>query len=131
MFCPQCGAEYEAGITRCADCGQALTSEPVAQPEAEYVDLVTVLETGDPVELGMVGSVLEEAGIRFFLKGEGVQDIFGFGRIGTGYNVLAGPVEVQVPPENEQEALALLEDLRTSLQAENEADDEDELAPEE
>jgi hypothetical protein len=36
-----------------------------------------------------------------------------------------------VPPENEQEALALLEDLRTSLQAENEADDEDELAPEE
>lgn len=32
MFCAECGAEYQAGFERCADCDVALVSEPPAEP---------------------------------------------------------------------------------------------------
>lgn len=56
--------------------------------------LVTILTTEDPAILAYAKSQLERAGIQFLVRGEGLQDLFGAGRIGTGYNLIAGPIEL-------------------------------------
>jgi hypothetical protein len=56
-------------------------------------------------------SRLEGAGIPFFRKGEGVQDLFGAGRLGLGYSAVVGSPELQVDREDEARARAVLEAL--------------------
>ena len=72
---------------------------------------VTVLESSDAALLAVAKSLLEGAGIEFFAKDEGVQDLFAWGRFGTGFNPFVGPVQVQVSAEDAKEARALLSDL--------------------
>jgi hypothetical protein len=72
---------------------------------------VTVLETSDPALLAVAKSLLEEAGILYFAKGEGLQDLFGVGRFGTGFSPIVGPVELQVAPSDAAEASAVLMEL--------------------
>jgi hypothetical protein len=74
---------------------------------------VTVLESGDAALLAVAKSLLESAGIPFFAKGEGVQDLFAAGRFGTGFNPFVGPVRLQVAAEDVNDAKALLRDLDT------------------
>ncbi|HZD54877.1 MAG TPA: DUF2007 domain-containing protein [Candidatus Aquicultoraceae bacterium] len=97
MFCPECGAEYGEGIHGCPDCRVALVSCLPPAPRPEYVEYVTVMETRNPVVLAMVKSVLASAGIRHFVKGGVLQDLF---RI--------GPAEIQVGREDESAARDLL-----------------------
>jgi len=114
MFCPQCRAEFRAGFTRCDDCEVALvaTLSPLpAVGNPSERDLVTVLETGDPGLLAMAHSILDEAEIPYLTQGEGLQDLFGFGRLGTGFSILAGPVHLRVERDCEREVRALLADL--------------------
>lgn len=74
-------------------------------------DLITVLTTGNPATIAIAKSILEAAGIDYFAKNEGVQDLFGGGRIGTGFNPLVGPVEIQVVKSEVEHAKAVLADL--------------------
>jgi len=69
---------------------------------------ITVLRTGNQGQIAIAKSLLDEAGIPYIAKGEGVQDLFGAGRIGGGYNYITGPVEIQVRASDESEALDLL-----------------------
>ena len=82
MFCPEC---------------VPLVPELPPKLRPEYVEYVTVLKTGNPIVIAMVKSILESAGIRHFVKGEVLQDLF---RVGT--------AEIQVGREDEQEARELL-----------------------
>jgi hypothetical protein len=72
---------------------------------------VTVLETSDQGLIAFAKSLLEEADIPFFAKGEGVQDLFGGGRIGA-FNIVTGPIELQVPADDADNARELLKDLQ-------------------
>lgn len=72
---------------------------------------VTVLETSDPGLLAVAKSLLDDAGIPYFAKGEGIQDLFGAGRLGTGFSPIVGPVELQVAEDDATEANALLIEL--------------------
>jgi hypothetical protein len=112
MFCPNCRAEYRAGIDRCPACELPLVAaldEPApGEPEAK---LVKVFQTGEAAMIPVVESVLDSAGIEFLAKGEEVQDLFGFGRLGTNYSFVAGPVEFLVREEDEAAARAVLEQL--------------------
>lgn len=72
---------------------------------------VTVLESSDTALLAVAKSLLEDAGIEFFAKGEGIQDLFAGGTLGTGFNPLIGPVQVQVAADDAEEATAILRDL--------------------
>ena len=47
MFCPECRAEYREGYTVCSDCKVDLVAELEPEPETEYVELVTLMSTGD------------------------------------------------------------------------------------
>lgn len=76
----------------------------------EPADLVTVFAAGDPVRLAIAKATLEAEGIRFIVKGEGVQDLFGVGRLG-GMNLVTGPVQIQVADPDAARALEVLQDL--------------------
>ena len=76
----------------------------------EHLEPVTVFESGDPAAIAVAESLLEEAEIEFFAKGEGIQDLFGGGRIG-GVNPVVGPVQLQVAAEDAEQARAALEGL--------------------
>ena len=110
MFCPSCGSEYREGFSSCADCEVPLVDAPVPPSEAhpDPGDVETVFATGDPVALLTAKSLLDEAGIPYLTRGEGIQDLFGMGRLGTGFSILAGAVEIQVGAHRAQEAADLL-----------------------
>jgi hypothetical protein len=74
-------------------------------------NLVTVFASGNKAVIGVARSILDDAGIDYLVKNEGVEDLFGVGIIGTGYNIITGPIELQVLEENEKEARELLKDL--------------------
>lgn len=75
-------------------------------------ELVPVFETGNEAIVAVVKSILDEAQIRYLVEGEGVQDLFGVGVIGTGFNPITGPVVFKVMPEDEAYASELLKDVK-------------------
>lgn len=82
--------------------------------DPDELDLVTVLATGNPALIALARSLLESAGIEFIVKGEGIQDLVGLGRVGSGFNVALGAVEIQVRAEDAADARAVLADLHES-----------------
>jgi hypothetical protein len=71
---------------------------------------VTVFETNDPALLAVAESLLESEGIRFFAKGEALQNLFGAGAV-SGFNPITGPVELQVSADDAADARSTLRDL--------------------
>ena len=84
-----------------------LSSESAQEQSA----LVTVFATGNAGLIAVAKSILEDAGIPNFAKGEGLQNLFGIGVVGTGFNPVVGPVQIQVPRDCEEDAKGLLEGL--------------------
>jgi hypothetical protein len=78
--------------------------------EDEHPEPVTVFESVDPAAIAVAESLLEEAEIEFFAKGEALQDLFGAGRVGR-FNPVVGPVQLLVAAENAEAAIAALEKL--------------------
>lgn len=139
MYCPNrdCShrletgnaAEFRDGIAACADCGAALVETRAqadgvdtagAGEEAEAGDLERLTAVTEPAFGALVRAVLDEAGIRYSMRGEGVQDLFTVGRIGTGYNLITGPGTLFVERARAAEArelLAALEDGGGRLEA--------------
>ena len=99
MFCPRCRIDYTEGITECTECGEPLVDELPPEPEGEYVDWETVLTTMDQNAVMVATSLLGDAGIPVFVKGEDLQAIMGS----------VAKKEVQVMPENVAQARLLLE----------------------
>ncbi|MBK8551837.1 MAG: hypothetical protein IPL53_12535 [Ignavibacteria bacterium] len=81
------------------------------QEKEDHEKLVTVFETGNEAIIALVKSMLDEAKIRYLAQGEGVQDLFGVGVLGTGFNPITGPVVFQVMPEDAEYAKELLKDV--------------------
>ncbi len=105
-------AEYQPGVTQCQDCESTLVdTKPTPEPEPEHVEFVPVLTLSNAALVSFARSLLESAGIRFFIKNEGVQDLFGMGRLGSGFNPLTGPPIIYVDPDRVEEARDLLADL--------------------
>ena len=113
MFCPRCRYEYNKDIKECPNCEVQLVGElPLDRKDLskhEFVELVTVLSTTDVGLVAVVKSFLEGAGIKYFAKGEMLQGLYGIGNIG--FNVLSGPVEIQVCRDDAEDVKALLKDL--------------------
>ena len=105
-----CQLEYRSDAITCSDCGGALVSGPLPppKPNIEWLDLDTVLVTDDHTLLLVARSLLEAEEIHCTVPGERLQDMFGFGRMISGYNFAFGFMALQVPRERSQEARVLL-----------------------
>jgi len=76
--------------------------------------LVTVFRAGDPLLVALAKAALDAERIRYVVEGEGVQDLIGMGRFPGGYNVLTGPVRIQVAVENAERAREALRGIGDS-----------------
>ena len=112
MICPNCGAEYQPGFTRCSDClvdlvepgsEPKVASEPPRRDSAALMDPVCVYRSTQRGRLPLAESLLRSAGIPFVASGEHVQQI-------TGLDVF-GPAELYVSAADADDARAALADL--------------------
>ena len=130
MCCPRCLTEYRDGFIECADCRVPLAAGLPPEPAQRLaLELVTVLETGDSFALTRAKASLEEAGINYLVSGDEPRYIAGFpGAFGTGTTPMCNcSCRIQVAPECESEARALLEPLQKpdpacGIEAESEPD---------
>ena len=98
MVCPRHGAEYRRGPAKCSKSKVPLVAK--RPPAAEFIDYVTVFETGNPALISIAKSLLKNVRIRYNAKGEGPQAVFS-----------GGLVQIQVAKRDEARAKGLLEDL--------------------
>lgn len=111
MFCPQCGEEYPWHVMVCPACDVDTVDRlpgPEPTPDAE---LVPVLATGNAGVIAVAKSLLEGEEIEYFVKGDGLQDLFGLGRM-TGFSYAMGPAQFWVRAEDAERARGLLKDLQ-------------------
>lgn len=105
MFCHQCKYECAEGTKTCPNCGTSLSdaasNDERQDTEQEYIELVTVMETSDRALIAFVKSILEDAGIKYFVNGESLLNL---GRA-------AIDAKIQVDKRDAQAALELLKDL--------------------
>ena len=85
-----------------------MDDEPTPDPE---IELVPVYDTGDAGLIAVIKSMLEGEGIDYLVRGEGVQDLFGAGRLTAGFNYITGPAQFLVRREDEERARELLQEL--------------------
>lgn len=93
--------------------------------ETDHSRLVTIFRTGHEGLVAVVKSILDEAQIPYLANGDGVQDLFGVGVLGTGFNPITGPVVFQVMPENAEYAKELLKDVEASEEVKDDTDTEE------
>jgi hypothetical protein len=123
MHCPRCRTEHEPGVSRCPDCGLDLAegAAPSESDAPEWVDLVTVLETGDPSLLLVTKSLLDVEGVPSFVEGVGVYEGLGAGRV-AGADLPMGPGRLRVRPQDVEAARELLASLQPLTEAEEPED---------
>ena len=110
MFCPKCGEEFSWDVMVCPVCDvDTVDRRPGPEPTPD-VALVPVFATGDAGVIALAKSLLDAEEIDYFVRGDGLQDLFGLGRM-TGYSFAMGPAEFLVRADDEERARALLSDL--------------------
>ena len=83
MFCPSCGAEYKPEVSVCATCEEPLVADLPPAPEHPDVKLVPVFRTTNAAVLPVVKSLLDSAGIEYFVQGEGALGLLPIGPMGA------------------------------------------------
>jgi len=129
MFCPNpdCpgvvrsgpAGEYRAEFTNCSECGATLSAEPPQRnPEFsretgpdEDLDFVVVGRLDNPASLAVARAMLDEAGIRHFIRNQQSFSPWG-GTAGAG---VLGPAELAVEPDRADEAEQLLANARDAV----------------
>lgn len=106
--------KYPGEDSKCGDCGT----------ELKLNGFIKVFETGDKTLIAIIKSVLTDADIKFFIKGEEIQDIIGIGSFGTGYNTALGPMELYVEEEDAEAVRMLIEELEQKQDTDDEENEE-------
>jgi hypothetical protein len=80
---------------------------------SEQTPLVTVFASGDSAKILVAKMLLEASEIPFVVVGDGLQDLFGIGRLTGGTNFITGPVQIRVIDADAEDALDVLADMDT------------------
>jgi len=112
--------EFRDGILRCPVCSAGLVTylpewadTPRERAEAEWVPCLTI---GDIALLPQLKAMLDSAEVRYFIKDEGVQNLFGLGTSALGFNPATGPPVLMVEASDLERAEGALGDLKETIQ---------------
>ena len=72
--------------------------------------IITIFTTSDEIEANRVSQLLAQYEIDTYIHNAGSQDLFGMGRLGTGYNLAVGMLEVRIHENQQEKALVILKD---------------------
>jgi hypothetical protein len=114
-WCPKCGEKFRWDVTVCPDCQVDLVDQrpgPAPTPDAE---LVRVFVATDEGLTEIAKSLLEGEKIEYLVRGDRLQDLFGWGRFGTGFSYIVGPTEFWVRADEAERARACLDGLGESV----------------
>ena len=103
MVCPQCRAQYREGVVVCPDCHVPLMDH------LDEDDVDVLLQTGiyNPIAIGLAASLLQEAGIPFYVMDQNIAALQEIGNVFGFWNV-------RVPKEREAEAREILQNVEDS-----------------
>ena len=105
MFCPQCGEKFSWHVMVCPTCDvDTVDRRPGPEPTPD-VELVSVRSTGDAGLIAIAKSILDGEAIDYFVRGDGLQDLFGVGR------ATSFPAEFLVRADDAERVRELLKDL--------------------
>ena len=68
MFCPECGLDYEEGLSLCLDCEVGLIEDPMGEEAPEDMEFVPLGEVSDVAAFSVVTSYLEQENIPWFVE---------------------------------------------------------------
>jgi hypothetical protein len=68
MFCPECGLDFEPGVSHCPDCEVPLVAEP--EETSGAAEFIPLIEVTDVDAFALVTSRLEAEGIPWFVQSE-------------------------------------------------------------
>ena len=88
-----------------------LERPPAHQAGADLPDFAEALTLPDPALLPVAKSLLEQAGVQYFVRNEATQGLFGWGQIGSGFNFITGPPVLMVDRTRLREVQELLQPL--------------------
>jgi len=114
--CPYCSEQVSPEAMTCRKCGAPLLSEGERQAPNPDLELVPVFRTADQGRIVLAKSLLESEEIDYMVRGEGVHDLFAWGRALTGFNAVVGPVEFVVRMNDAARARDLLHDLTEAIE---------------
>ena len=75
------------------------------------IQLVPLFQTSDASLIALAKSLLDAEQVDYLVRGEGVQDLFGFGRFATGFNPITEAPVFLVREADADRARMLLQDL--------------------
>ena len=85
-------------------------------------EMVTVCEVQDEHERILVTSILNAYEIPHHAAGEHLQNLWGAGSFGTGFNVVAGPIAIRVPEAFGEQARSILRESFSKRGGESQMD---------
>ena len=125
MRCPSCGEPVNWTFDECPNCASALRDARSAPPPDPNIRLTPVLSVANPALIALAKSLLDAEGIEYLVRGENVQDLFGWGQLGAGFNIVTGPAEFVVREDDAQRARELLRNLTDSSRIDEDEKPED------
>lgn len=102
--------ELVDALERCPVCGAGLIDAPRAGEPDRGEGLVFAGTVADATLVEIAKSLLDANGIAHTTRFEALQDLFGWGRLGAGYSVAIGPVELWVQASRLEEVALILSD---------------------
>lgn len=116
MYCPDCGAEYRPEVQECAECGvllvPALPEEEAPTPNAK---IVPVFRTTDAMLLPIVTSLIESAGIEYFVQGEEALGLIPVGTMGSSVSRASLGAIVHVHEEDAASVREMLAEVKEDI----------------
>ena len=103
MVCPQCRAQYREGFVVCSNCHVPLAD----RLDEDAVDVLIQTGLNNPIAIGLAGSLLQEAGIPFFVMDQNPAAQQESGNFFGWWNV-------RVPRGREAEAREILQSVEDS-----------------
>jgi uncharacterized protein (UPF0212 family) len=124
-WCPKCGGKFPIYFQVCPECQVDLTDQRPGPAPTPNEELVRVFVATDEPLVELAKSLLEGESIEYLERGARLQDLFGWGRFGTGYNFIVGPVEFWVRADEAERARACLEGLEKAAPEDTAPPDDD------